>query len=206
MNRATPAGAGATAAGGTVPPVGGSGTGSVARNDTLPVTVLRGAGVEVDGRRIGRLLLGVITVAILAAALVTAFAGYEKNSQVQALRTHGVGVEMTVTHCLGLMGGSGSNLVGYDCDGTYTFGGRQYQASIPGTADHAPGSSVRGVVDRDDPALFSIPAALGAERASPRVFILPGVLFVGAVLVAGFALLQRRRDGLAFGLRRRGQG
>jgi hypothetical protein len=178
----------------------------VVQDDASPVTTLRGAGVEVDGRRIGRLLLGVITVAILAAALVTAFAGYEKNGQVEALRSHGVGVEMTVTHCLGLMGGSGSNLVGYDCDGTYTVAGHHYQASIPGTADHAPGSSVRGVVDRDDPALFSTPNALRAERASPRVFILPGVLFVGAVLVAGFALLQRRRDGLAIGLRRRGQG
>jgi len=204
MNPAPPTGA--TAATGSPRPLGESGVARVVQDDASPVTMLRGAGVEVDGRRIGRLLLGVLTVAILAAALVTAVAGYEKNGQVEALRSHGVGVEMTVTHCLGLMGGSGSNLVGYDCDGTYTVAGHHYQASIPGTADHAPGSSVRGVVDRDDPALFSTPNALRAERASPRVFILPGVLFVGAVLVAGFALLQRRRDGLALGLRRRGQG
>ncbi|MDA8147461.1 MAG: hypothetical protein M0Z93_01605 [Actinomycetota bacterium] len=196
----------ATAATEPVPPVGGSGAAKVGRKDTSPVTTLRGAGVEVDGRRVGLLVLTVIGAAILVAALATAFAGYEKNSQVQALRTHGVGVEMTVTHCLGLMGGSGSNLVGYDCNGTYSFGGRRYRASIPGTADHAPGSSVRGVVDGNDPALFSTPTALGAERASPRVFVLPGALLVGALLIGGLVLLQRRRGTSAPGVLRRGQG
>lgn len=157
--------------------------------------MLRGAGVEVDGRRIGHLVLGALGAAVIVGALVAAFVGYQKNTQVNALHRHGVGVEMTVTRCLGLMGGSGSNLVGYSCSGTYTFGGRRYQASIPGTADHAPGSVVRGVIDGDDPALFSTPTALGAEHASPRVFILPGALLACVALAGGVVRLRRRRDG-----------
>ena len=44
-----------------------------------------------------------------------------------------------------LMGGSGSNLVGYQCGGTFALDRHRYSEAIPGTSFHRPGAALRVV-------------------------------------------------------------
>ncbi len=157
------------------------------------VTTLRGAGVRADGRRVGRIAVFALVAVVVATAVVLAVAGSQKNAQISALRRNGVPVEVTVTACRGQLGGSGSNPVGYSCVGSYRFGGRTYSESIPGGSLLPPGRVIRGIVTPGDPALFSTPAMLAAERPSWRVYLAP-VLLVGAALamVGGIVLRVRR--------------
>jgi hypothetical protein len=147
--------------------------------------------VAVDARKAGRVVAVLCLLALTTTALILTFAGVDKNNQITALRTTGVPVTVTVSGCLGLLGGSGSNAAGFACRGTYDFRGRRYEEAIPGNVNRAPKSSVRGVIAAGDPALLSTPAAVRTEHASWRVFLTPIVL--GAVVVvAATGLLVRR--------------
>jgi hypothetical protein len=157
-----------------------------------PITILRGAGVEVDGRRVGRVVVLVCLGTLAVLVVVLFLAGAERNAQITRLRQHGVPVKVTVSGCLGLMGGSGSNLVGYQCRGTFTTGGHRYSESIPGDTFYAPGATLRAVTVPGDPALLSTVRSLATERPSWRVFILPASLLIVLALLVG-ALLRRHR-------------
>lgn len=160
----------------------------------LPVTTLRGTKVQVDTRRVGRLAIAIFLAALTFVAIVLYVVGFQKNSQISILSRHGVAVEVTVSRCLGQLGGSGSNPVGYDCTGTYLFGGRRYTESIPGNALLPPGRTLRGVISPGDPALFSTPRVLATEHPSWRVFIVPtAILMVPVLLVGAFVLGKRRK-------------
>ena len=91
-----------------------------------------GAGVDVDPRRARQLVVAVCLVALAVVAVILLVAGLQKNAQADSLQQHGVPVTVTVTGCLGLLGGSGSNGAGYACKGTYTFDGRHYVRVHPG--------------------------------------------------------------------------
>jgi hypothetical protein len=157
-----------------------------------PTGTLRGAGVEADFRRVGRiaLALGLVALAVVAVGLFVT--GARKNAQITELRDHGMAVEVTVSACQGLLGGSGSNPAGYACRGTYVVGGRRYDEAIPGTTLYAPGTVFRAVTVRSDPELLSTVGAVAHDRASWRVYVVPTVL---AVVLAGLllALWRRRR-------------
>lgn len=160
--------------------------------------------MEVDVHRAGRVLfaLGLLAVTVTAASLF--YAGARKNGQIEALHQRGVPVTMTVDSCQGLLGGSGSNPVGYACKGSFADGGRRYEQYIPGTALHAPGSEVAVVTLTDDPALVTTPSMLAGQQASPRVFLLPSALLAGAaVLTGGLAVRRRRRQPVPRSLRSR---
>jgi hypothetical protein len=156
-----------------------------------PLTVLRGAGVEVDPRRAVQLVVAVSLVALTVVAVILLLAGTKKNSQAVSLHDHGVPVTVTVSGCLGLLGGSGSNPAGYSCKGSYTFDGHRYQQSIPGNALRRPGAVVQGVIVPGDPSLLSTPGAVADQHASWRVFILPVILF--ALVVVALVVLARNR-------------
>jgi hypothetical protein len=158
-----------------------------------PVSTLRGAGVQVDAARAAKVAIVLGLVVLVVVAVVLLVAGYRKNAQITELRTQGVPVELTVTHCLGLMGGSGSNVAGYACSGTYSFGGRTYAEDVPDNALHLPGTKVRGVVVSSDPGLFSTPASLANEHASASVYIAPIVLLLVAAGTLGWLAVRRRR-------------
>jgi hypothetical protein len=160
-----------------------------------PVTTLRGATVDVDTRRASQFVVGVCVLALVVTGIVLLIAGVQKNAQSTSLREHGVPVDVTVTGCLGLMGGTGASPAGYSCQGTYTVGGRQYHQAIPGTATfHARGSTFEGVVVPSDPKLLSTADQVASQRASWRVFIVPIVLILAGVLI-GATVLWRRRSG-----------
>ncbi|HEV3366185.1 MAG TPA: hypothetical protein VG054_01890 [Acidimicrobiales bacterium] len=157
-----------------------------------PVTTLRGARVEVDVGRAAQVVSGVCLAAIAVTAVILLIAGIQKNQQITSLQRHGVPVGVTVSNCIGLMGGSGTNVAGYACTGTYTVNGHIYTEAIPGTALHQPGSTVQGVTVPGDPGLLSTPGQVAGNRASWRVFIAPAVLLAGlAVLVV---IVVRRRS------------
>lgn len=161
---------------------------------SAPITKLRGAGVDVDPRRAGRIVLIVCLVALIATGIVLVIAGVNKNSQASNLQHHGVPVEVTVTGCQGLLGGSGSNAAGYACTGVYHYEGEHFTKTIPGTAFFRTGSVVRGVVVPSDPGLLSTPQAVASQRASWRVFIVPAVLLLLGIAGIAIAILIPKRS------------
>jgi hypothetical protein len=164
-----------------------------------PLSTLRGAGVDIDARLVGRALIGLCLVALAVLVVIFTVAGVHKNSQINSLRDHGVPVEITVTKCLGLLGGSGSNAAGYSCTGSFTLDGRIYSENIPGTDYHDPHSSLRAIVVPGDPALLSTPGILATEHASAGVFIVPGVLLVVLLLLVAVIAVRRRAKKTAAG-------
>lgn len=159
-----------------------------------PVSTLRGAGVSVDGRRVARVAFGICIATLAVLVVVLSVAGAQKNSHITRLKDHGVPVTLTVSHCQGLLGGSGSNDAGYACSGTLSMGGRRYSESIPGDVLRAPGAAVRAVAVPGDPPLVSTVSTLAGERASWRVFIVPAILLVILALLAGGGLLRKRHS------------
>ncbi len=159
------------------------------------VAQLRAAqAAEVDPRRLRAAALAVCVAGLVAAAVLLFVSGAHRNAQVAALHDRGVPVVVTSTGCTGLLGGSGSNPVGYACRGTYTSGGHRYAAALPGSTLRPPGTTATLVVDPQDPGLLTTPAAARTERPTARVFVLPSVLAVAAVaLVAAAGLVRRRR-------------
>jgi hypothetical protein len=137
--------------------------------------------------------LGLVGLAVLVVILF--LAGAHKNSQITELRQHGVPVEVRVSGCLGLLGGSGSNQAGYSCRGTFTLDGRSYNEVVPGNILHPPGTMLRAVTVRSDPHLLDTARALANEHSSPKVFILPAVLLAVFILLAvALVLVHRRRQ------------
>jgi hypothetical protein len=149
--------------------------------------------VNADARRVGIVVVALCLVALAAVTVGLFVAGASKNSQITSLRSHGVPVEVTVTKCLGLLGGSGSNGAGYACRGTFTVDGHRYNEAIPGDTFLPPGAAVHGVIVPGNPPLFSTAGAVATERASWKVFILPTVLLIVLLLLVGIILAVGRR-------------
>jgi hypothetical protein len=129
--------------------------------------------------------------------------GAHKNQQIDELQQHGIPVTFTVTTCVGLLGGSGSNGAGFACRGTYRLGGHRYEAQLPGYKGYAPGATVRVIAVPSDPTLMSTPELVRSEHTSWTVFILPAVFFALFLLIlatAGGARRRRRRRGQAGGV------
>jgi hypothetical protein len=154
---------------------------------------LRGAGVSVDGRRVGQVAVGIVLVTLLVLSVVFAVVGIHTNQQNDRLHNDGVPVTFTVAGCLGLLGGSGSNAAGYSCHGTYTLGGKTYSEQLPGDSFHRPGSTVPAIAVAGDPALVSPASIVATEHSSAGVFVLPVILFVVLVALVALLLVLRRR-------------
>jgi hypothetical protein len=158
------------------------------------VSTLRGAGVAADAGRVGRVAIGLVLLALAVLVVVLVVAGIEKNSHITELRQHGVPVDATVTGCFGLLGGSGSNPVGFSCHGSFVVDGHRYAVGLPGDRDLPPGTRVAGVTVLGDPSLFTTRQNLATEQASDRVFVLPAILLVVLGLLGGGLWLLRRRS------------
>ena len=156
-------------------------------------TVLRGAAVAVDARRVGRVLAVAGLAGLAAAAALLLWAGIRHNDRITRLRQEGVPVTARVTGCRGLMGGSGSNLVGYSCRGSLTLDGRRYEEFLPGTSLRRSGAAVALVAAPGSPPLLATPHEVAGSRPSVGVFIPPAVLLILLVASAGVAVLRARR-------------
>jgi len=158
-----------------------------------PLSRLRGAAVEADARRVGAVVSWLCVAALTSLVVALFVAGADKNSEITQLRRQGVPVEVTVSSCLGLMGGSGSNVAGYSCKGSFTHDGHRYRTQLPGTALHPRGFKLRAVAVVDDPGLVSTPAAVASEHPSTTVFILPGLLSLVLALAVGILVRKTPR-------------
>lgn len=162
------------------------------------VGTLRGAGVDVTGRSVARAAFALVLAGVAVLAVLLFIAGASKNSHIDRLRHDGVTVQMRVSGCLGLLGGSGSNAAGDRCHGSLVLGGRRYDEIVPGSSLHRPGSTVTVVAVRDDPSILATPHELATERASWHVFIAPGILSLAVLASAATVAIvatRRRRAG-----------
>jgi hypothetical protein len=157
------------------------------------VGTLRGAGVGgVDTRRLGRILIGLILAALTVLVVVFTVVGVHRNQQDDRLHHDGVPVTFTVSGCLGLLGGSGSNAAGYSCHGSYTLDGRTYRVQLPGNDFHRPGAQVPALAVPGDPTLVSPVALARTERSSAGVFLVPAILLVILVLIVALLIVRQR--------------
>lgn len=163
------------------------------RTGDQPVGTLRGAGVQVDGTRVTRVALVLALVALTVVGVVLLVAGYRKNAQVDELRSRTVPVQVTVSRCLGLMGGSGSNAAGYECTGTYVVHGHPYVEGIPGSTYYASGTVVAGVVPAGDPGLLSTPSTVASSHGSASLYVVGALLLATAAGIIVWLALRRRR-------------
>ena len=154
------------------------------------VGTLRGATVQFDSGRLVKVVLGVVLSTLAVLAVVFFLAGIHSNDQIDRLHSQGERVTVSVTGCLGLLGGSGSNAAGYSCRGSYTLGGHSHEEALPGSTFYRPGTRIPALAVPGDPALVSPLAVVDTQQSSASVFILPGVL--AAVFLAMVALIVWR--------------
>lgn len=135
--------------------------------------------------------MALVALAVLTTVLFVA--GFTRNAQQSSLAHHGVPVAVTVTSCLGEVAGSGSNISGYACTGTYVVDGKRYSESIPGNALLRSGSTIRGVTVLGDPGLLSTPGAVATQKATWTVFIVPTILLIVLLAAVAIVVLRRKR-------------
>jgi hypothetical protein len=159
-------------------------------------TSLRGA----EPAKIGRtfwLVTGASTLVVFAAIIVVSFlSATNDNARIDRMKLRGIPVTVIVTSCVGNIGGSGSNVTGYTCRGTYTLGSTHYREIIGSMSNFAvPGTSERALVDPSRHSTLELSSAVRASTASPKKYVAPGLL--GLVLVALALALWRvaRRPG-----------
>jgi len=173
---------------------GAGATGPDDEHDPQRVGALRGAGVQVDAGRVGHIaaVLGLVAVIVVAGVLLVA--GVKKNSQIDSLKSANVvPVDLTVTKCLALVGGTGSSPAGFECTGTYRYQGATYTEGVPGSLNLPVGSTVHGIIAAGDPALFSTPRAVASEQTSAARVVLPAVVLAAALGGLVWVVLRRRR-------------
>ncbi len=163
-------------------------------DDHSRVGALRGAGVEVDAGRVGYVAAVLALVIVMVVAGVLLVAGLRKNSQIENLRANGVPVEMTVTNCLALVGGTGSSPAGFECTGTYRYQRHRYVEGIPGSANLPVGSRVNGIVASDDPGLFSTLPTIDSEHPAVARVALPAAALAAAAAACIWVVVRRRRQ------------
>jgi hypothetical protein len=154
--------------------------------------MLRGAPVEVNTQKVTQFVSALI-VATLTVLTVTFFlSGVHRNADVVNLQRHGVSVAVTVTTCNGELGGSGSTLAQYRCEGTFFLSGHRHHDTIPGHSFRATGSTVTFVTAKNSPGLLATTFEVKSEKTTLNVFILPSILLVA--LIGFVAVVARSRS------------
>lgn len=159
------------------------------------VGTMRGATVQVDFHRVFQITAGVVLVTLAVLVVVFTVAGVRSNNQLDQLHDHGVPVTVSVTDCLGLLGGSGSNPAGYSCHGTYVLGGHRYTQTLPGLTHQHPGAQIPGVAVPGDPSLMSLVSTLKTQHSSASAFVLPIVLAVVLFVLTALIVWRARSGG-----------
>lgn len=155
------------------------------------VVSLRGPEVQRIGRRFW-IKVGAVSLASLAAIIVISYiSAVNDNARIDRLKTHGISVVVTVTNCVGNIGGSGSNAAGYTCHGKYRLNGVRYFEVIGSkTTLSAPGSTLRSVADPGRPTTIELASAVATSSSSPKVYLVPSLL--AFLFVAfGYEFLRR---------------
>jgi hypothetical protein len=162
--------------------------------DPPDVSTLRGPTARPIGRRFW-LVAGAILIAVLTILVAISFvSAVSDNARIDRLRTHGVPVVVTVTNCVGNIGGSGSNGAGYTCRGAYRVGGVTYHEVIGSkTTLSTVGSTVHCVADPSRPSTIELASAVAASSSSPSHYLVPSLLALVTISLAAILLRTRRR-------------
>jgi hypothetical protein len=166
------------------------------QTDEAPGGYIRGGDGVVDTRRLFRVLLGCVIVALAAFVVVLTVAAAHQNSRIHNLQHRGVPVDVTVTKCLGILSGTGVTVTSFQCSGSYVLAGRSYNAVIGGSStNHVAGDVVKAIADPLHPTSMSTPGSLASSHSSWRAFIGAGILFLVLVaLIAGALWWSRRKS------------
>jgi hypothetical protein len=138
---------------------------------------------------------GAILLAVFAVAIVVSFiSATNDNARIDRLKNHGVAVTVTVTSCVGNIGGSGSNAAGYTCSGSYSVHGVRYQEVIGSkTTLSTAGTTVRAVADPSRPSTVELASSVAMSSSSFSDYVVP-ILLAILFLLLGLALLRRYRS------------
>jgi hypothetical protein len=162
-----------------------------AESDPRDVVSLRGPAAQSIGRRFWTSAAAVLLALLAVIVVVTFVSAVNDNARIDRLKTHGEAVIVTVTNCVGNLGGSGSNAADYTCQGTYRLNGTRYQETIGSkTSFSSPGDKIRAVADPARPSTIEVATAVATSSSSASVYVVPSLL---AVLLVGLALVYVRR-------------
>jgi len=149
------------------------------------VVSLRGA-APASVRRRYWLFSAVTALVVFALIIVVSFiSATNDNATIQRLKTHGIPVNVTVTSCIGNIGGSGSNSAGYTCRGVYHVGADRFDEIIGSMTNFsAPGTSVSGEVDPAKHGTVELASAVRGSTASAGAFVPPGLMCALLIILA----------------------
>jgi hypothetical protein len=141
------------------------------------------------------MVAGAVLLTLFAVIVVVTFlSATNDNARIDRLKSHGVSVAVTVTSCVGNIGGSGSNAAGYTCHGSYRVDGVRYEEVIGSkTTQSRAGTKVRAIADPSRPSTVALASAVAREESSSSVYVVPSVLALVFVVLT-LALLRRQRS------------
>ncbi len=152
---------------------------------------LRGPEAQRIGGRFWFATGALLLVAFAVTITVSFISAAHDNSRIERLKTSGVPVVVTVTNCVGNIGGSGSNAAGYTCRGAYRVKGVRYREIIGSKSTlSSVGSTVQGIADPPHPRTIELASAVARSSTSPSAYVVPSVL---ALLFVALTLLLLRR-------------
>ena len=157
------------------------------------VVSLRGPRVVTIGRKIWYRSVVVVLAMAFAALMVNIVSTTHDNARINRMKSHGIAVSVTVTRCIGNIGGSGSNGVGYTCHGVYSIAGTTYHELIGSMTTFAvSGTKVPSAADPSRPTTVTLASAL-AKSAASRAAYVPAGLFAIALIVLTFMFVRFTR-------------
>ena len=152
-----------------------------------------------EGRTIGRrfwLVAGALALVVFAVALVLSFVSVANaNARIDRLKAHGIPVVVTMGRCFGNLAGSGSNVAGFQCRGTYQLGHTTFHEPIGYKTTFSPyGSTVQGLVDPSYHNSVSLTSAIKRTKASTSRYVAPGILTIVFLALAFVFVRFARRS------------
>ena len=140
-------------------------------------------------------IAGAVFLTVFAVAIIVSFiSAMNDNARVDRMKNHGVSVVVTVTSCVGNLGGSGSNAAGYTCRGSYRVHGVRYQEVIASKSTlSATGTRLAGVADPSRLSTVELASAVAASAASDSVYVVPSLLALLCVILS-VTLVSRTRS------------
>lgn len=162
------------------------------------VASLRGAEARTLGRQFW-MVAGALGLLVFLVALVASFISVANaNARVERWKAHGIPVVVTVGKCVGNLSGSGSNVSGYQCHGSYRVASTTYHEPIGfKTTFSPPGSSVRGLADPSHHNAVALASAIEKSAAAPSSYLAPivlSVVFLALLLVLLRAIRRASRN------------
>ncbi len=156
------------------------------------VVALRGPQAQRIDRRFWSVAGALLLAAFAAVVVVSFISAVNDNARIDRMKNHGISVVVTVTSCVGDIGGSGSNAAGYTCRGSYRVHGVHYEEVIASKSTWSDtGTNVRGVADPSRPSTVELASAVATSSSSDSTYVIPGLLALLCVVLSATTLLRR---------------